>query len=475
MAGNLAEQMKDVIAEMLGYYGFPCKTDYEMAVFTDTIDIAALENGGTYPKIAIFCSPEETKFRFISRVARHSSIENVVVLDSSAGNARNKLPSSVNVFDLPDMENTAFEDYLARIAPKRPPFPYFNTVPRSNGTGSGKSSALEKFEHLISEQGLDLARAKYEMYRTAISGLNIRYGRYIHVDEGNPLFERNRDLSREAILLKAAGYLKEEKVPDRGLGLDSDGNSFLVLSDDEETGRLAEEIVDEYVYANRLAIRRIMSEYPKLFNYVVLVGSLGYYAPKTVLSIERHRRSWSGVIRTTAQSENSFLVEVIRTMINNVGITEEEWNRLNCLASFPEINSLVGEYFEALEKAKVGVYGYRGLRRIYLPAKRISTYMKVSEYSGSVNGQALEDFCIYDSILRSNQTGFDFRSVVADLRLDQDKVTDAVNHLSSLGYCSRLLPEGSDLPIAIYNQPKFTNHCLKVMREKASMILDIEW
>lgn len=475
MAANLAEQTRDVVSDMLGYYGFTYELDYEIPVYSDTIDVAAFTEGDDYPKIVIFCSPSEDRYRFISKVAKHSSIENVVVIDESIYYVSRKLPENIHAFEIPDTDRAGFENFIKAFSPKNPPFPYFSTVPKSQKKPLEKSTYVEKFEQLIRDQGLDLHRAKYEVYRTAISGLNIRYGRYMHVDDGNPVFERNRELSREAILLKAAGYLKEEKLPDRGLGLDSDGNSFLILSDDEETGKVAEAIVDEYVYNNRNSIRKIMGEYPRMFNYITIVGSLGYYAPKTLLSIERHRRSWSGIIRTTAQSENSFLVEVIRTMMNTVGITAEKWNRLNCLLSFPEINNLIGEYFEAFEKAHIGVYGYRGLRRVYIPAKRIATYMKIADYGDKLDEDILEEFCIYDTILRSNHAGFDFRSVIKDLDLDEKKVSDRIDRLSSMGYCSKLLPEGSDLPIAIYSQSKFTNHCLKIMRVKASQLLDVEW
>jgi hypothetical protein len=47
--------------------------------------------------------------------------------------------------------------------------------------------------------------------------------------------------------------------------------------------------------------------------------------------------------------------------------------------------------------------------------------------------------------------------------------------MAAKGFCSKLLPHGSDLPIAVYNQNKFSNYCLNRMREKASDILDVEW
>ncbi len=476
MSNNLAEQIKDTVTDMLGYYGFNVETDFQMPVFSDYIDIAALKEDEKYPRVVVFCSPGQEKVKFISRIAKHSSIEDVVILDAGFfPSDKAKMPSNVRIYDLPDIDHTRFEDFIRSISPKKPAIPYFNTVSRNPNPPESSHDALVNFEKLVDDQGLNVERAKYEIYRTAISGMNIRYGRYIQVDDSKPVFERSKELSREAILLKAAGYLREEKMADRGLGLESDGNSFLVLSDDDETASLAEAVVDEYVRSQRTVIKKIMSAYPKLFSYNVIIGSLGYYAPKTLLSIERHRKSWTGIIRATAQSENSYLVEVIRTMINTVGISEEVWNRINCLSAFGEINNLVGEYFEKFEKARVGVFGYRGLRRIYIPAKRIATQMRLSELNDELDQEALEDFCIYDSILRSNHTGFDFRAAVRDMNLDRTKLAGTVEKLARLGYCSKILPENSDLPIAIYNQSKFSNHCLKVMRDKVSAILDIEW
>lgn len=476
MRNSLAEEDKEVIADMLGYYGFKAETDYEMPFLSDSIDIAAMKDNEEYPRAVIFCSPDKDILKFISRIAKHSSIEDVIVLDSTFTSAdKSKLPGNVHFFAFPDIDHTKFEDFISSISARSHPIPYFSTVSRNPNSSNTADDALHRFDALIGKQGLDIEKARYEIYRTAVSGMNIRYGRYIQADEGKPALERNKELSREAILLKAAGYLREEKLPDRGLGLDSDGESFLVLSDEGESASLAQAIVDDYVHSQNKLIKRIMSAFPKTFSYVAIVGSLGYYAPKTTLSIERHRKSWSGIIRTTVQSENSYLLEVIRTMINTVGLTEEEWNRINCLSSFGEINELMGNYFGKFEKARVGVYGYRGLKRIYIPAKRISVQSHLSAMHDDLDWESLEEFCIYDSILRSNRSGFDFRSVISNMDLDNQKLVSKVEKLAELGYCSKLLPENSDLPIAIYNQSKFNNFCLRKMREMASRILEIEW
>lgn len=476
MDNGLAEDMRNTVTDMLGYYGFVAEPDYDMAVFSDYIDIAAMKEDERYPRVVIFCSPGRDRIKLITRLAKHSSIEEVVVLDPEFSvTDRGKVPDNVRFFDIPDIDHTKFEEFIASISPKKPPIPYFSTVSRNPNPPDTSKDALVNFEKLIREQGLDLEKAKYEIYRTAVSGMNIRYGRYIQMDDERPVFERSRELSRESILLKAAGYLREERLPDRGLGLDSDGNSFLVLSDDGESASVADAIVDEYVSAHKHIIRKIMSSFPKMFSYVAIIGSLGYFAPRTIMSIERHRKSWTGVIKTTAQSENSYLVEVIRTMMNTVGISEEEWNRINCLSSFGEINNLLVDYFEKFEKAKVGVYGYRGLKRIYIPAKRIAIHMGLSNLHDDLDWEALEEFCIYDAILRSNRTGYDFRTTTANMGLEKKKLADRVSEISKLGYCSKLLPDNSDLPIAIYNQSKFSNHCLRNMRTMASRILEIDW
>ena len=140
-----------------------------------------------------------------------------------------------------------------------------------------------------------------------------------------------------------------------------------------------------------------------------------------------------------------------------------------------ELNSLLEKYFDAFEKSGIGVLGYRGLRRIYIPAKRIATYMRLGALSESIDQKSLEEFCIYDSILRSNNTGFDFFSNINDLGLDEEKIESRISEIAARGFCSKLLPHGADLPVAIYNQAKFSNYCLTMMRESASSILDVEW
>lgn len=477
MGNSLTEQLKDVVADMLDYYGLNAKVDQKFLGLQDVIDVAVYEEGRNDPGTAIFIMPENERAKFIGKVSRAKGIKNIIILGQAPSDVlKIKLHGDIIRMNLPDESNTEFESYLKSMASKKPDFPYFSTVSRKALEIEAKPTYMQKFEALVADQGLDLKSAQSVIYRTAISGLNIHYGRYIQLDDGNnPIFERNRDLSRETILLKAAGYLKEERLPDRGLGLESDGNSFLVLSEDEETAKVAQEIVDDYVFKNRHTIRKIMGQYPDMFNFAAVVGSLGYYAPKTMLSIERHRRTWTGIIRATVQSENSYLIEVIRTMINNVGISEQTWNRINCLISFPELNSLLEKYFEAFEKSGIGVFGFRGLKRIYIPAKRIATHMRLVELAENLDQDSLEEFCIYDSILRSNHTGFDFFTNISDLGLDEDKIALRISEMAAKGFCSKLLPHGADLPIAIYNQAKFTNFCLTRMREMSSTILDVEW
>ena len=477
MGNNLTEEVKDVIADLLGYYGFVVKIDHKFQGMRDVIDIAVLEEGKNEPSIAVFITPEIERSKFIGKVSRSREISNTIILGLAPSDfLKMKLQDEIMRMELPDENHTEFESYLRSISPRKPIFPYFSTVSKKISEPDAKPTCLQKFENLVNDQGLDLKQAQYDIYRTAISGLNILYGKYILADDGgSPAFERNRELAKETILLKAAGYLKEERLPDRGLGLESDGKSFLILSDDEETAKVAQEIVDDYVAGNRNVIRKIMGQYPDMFNFAAIVGSLGYYAPRTMISIERHRRTWTGIIRATVQSENSYLIEVIRTMINTVGISEQTWNRINCLVSFPELNSLLERYFSAFEKSGVGVYGYRGLRRIYIPAKRIATHMRLGDLAGNIDQKSLEEFCIYDSILRSNHTGFDFYSNIADLGLSEEKIAARISEMATKGFCSKLLPHGADLPIAIYHQAKFTNYCLVKMRDMISTILEIEW
>ncbi len=477
MGNNLTEEAKDVIADMLEYYGFVVKVDQKFQGMQDVIDVAVLEEGKNEPSIAVFITPEMERSKFISKVSRAREFSRIIILGGAPSDLlKMKLHGDITRMELPDENHIEFESYLRSISIRKPVFPYFSTVSRKISEPEAKPTYLQKFETLVKDQGLDLRRAQYDIYRTAISGLNIQYGRYIQSDDGGPaVFERNRELTKETILLKAAGYLKEERLPDRGLGLESDGNSFLVLSNDDETARVAQEIVDDYVARSRNTIRKIMGQYPDMFNFAAIVGSLGYYAPRTMLSIERHRRTWTGVIRATVQSENSYLVEVIRTMINNVGISEQTWNRINCLVTFPDLNSILERYFSAFEKSGVGVYGYRGLRRIYIPAKRIATHMRLGDLAENIDHKSLEEFCIYDSILRSNHTGFDFYSNITDLGLDEGKIAARISDMAARGFCSKLLPHGADLPIAIYHQAKFSNYCLDRMRDMTSAILDIEW
>ena len=45
MGNNLTEEAKDVIADMLEYYGFVVKVDQKFQGMQDVIDVAVLEEG----------------------------------------------------------------------------------------------------------------------------------------------------------------------------------------------------------------------------------------------------------------------------------------------------------------------------------------------------------------------------------------------------------------------------------------------
>ena len=79
MGNNLTEEVKDVIADLLGYYGFVVKIDHKFQGMRDVIDVAVLEEGKNEPSIAVFITPEIERSKFIGKVSRSREISNNVL------------------------------------------------------------------------------------------------------------------------------------------------------------------------------------------------------------------------------------------------------------------------------------------------------------------------------------------------------------------------------------------------------------
>lgn len=478
------EKIKDTISGILSYYGIRHDIDYEPEYSTETVDIVGFIEADEFPDMAIAVELTPTIQKDFKRMIRTPSLkwifiiapdEYVSVIEEELKPKRPPQNKQFAVFPIPTQNSLRFEDRIREVTGHANLQRYFAMVKDTKSSESIESEVLNNFERMIKNEGLSIYKAKDLVYKAAVGGMSTLSGKSVGHFPDIESYEREKDLPREAIFLAALGILKEEERKERTMGTEQGSAFYLTLSDSEEAIKLAAEVVDEKVELNRREIKKIMNQYPRSFNFIILTGSLGIFTPKPIINIERQRPFSSGVIRTTYQYEKTELVELIRTIINTLDIEVNEWNRINCLASFLEIRNLVSDYFEKFEKIGIAVRGYRGARKLYLPLKTIARFLNLSNWKDSYDKDKLKEFSLYDALLRTLRNDRDIYERIKDLDISEDEVRSVLSESMKLGITSHLLPKGSTMPFAIYKQQKFGNFCLERMRSAAEDLLEITW
>lgn len=484
MLENSIGTTKKLVANMLNFYGAPRVDESMEPRSAESVDVmATVGDGSDYDLgIKIFSRKPRTSEYFGPLNRR--SLKYVIYLapENIIQEVRAKLPASpgllekdVMVLPLPSRDNTALENRIRDLTGNRTGRTYFQEVKQgSSPRGEHETHELESFRELISSQGLSPEVAKRLVYQAAVGGLSIESGTHIGQSLGKIKMRRNENLSREAIFLEALGVLQESERSTAS-GIQEEKKVYLTLDQSENTARLANQIITDILESKRDRLIDIFTSYPNQFVFTAVIGSMGIFAPKQPLPPEGSTTFPLGVIRTTFEQENTYLVETIRELVNITGISTEEWNRLNTLASYTEINNLMHQFFERFEKIGVGVRGNRGIKRLYIPATHISRVMELGTLSESYNRRELKKYVIWDTILNYRTYRHNWAERLSNLGLTRDDVSWALSFTIDRRMTSGPLPEGSHMPFAVYNVNGFRHFCVERMREAASSILDITW
>ena len=486
MIDESLETVKETVAELLEYYGIRTEADYESFSTREPVDFAGFINSSGEPDLAVVVDFNGHMLKDIKKLARVDHLKNIIVIAQPKNvpktkrqmpPVRNMLEQDVDVFPVPSAEETAFENRIRQLTGRTGNQRFFDSVAiRKAKTGEKQvSQVIADFESMIRDQGLDATKAKELIYKAAVGGLSTYSGKMAYGQSDEPVFERSRDLPKEGIFLMALGVLTEEKKEDRGFGYDSSGYYYLTLSENEKATGIATEVVNEKIENRKHEIRKLMKYYPKAFNFIILTGSLGIFAPRPAINLERQRPLNTGVIRTTFQYENTTLLETIRLAINNLDLQISEWNRINCMASFPEIRNLVSEYFEKFEKIGIAVRGFRGIKRLYLPLNTLAMHVDLASLRDSYRKDKLKKFALWDALLRTTMKDRDLYERLNEMEIEIEEIREALDETEKAGLTSFLLPRDAVKPFAVYNEQRFRNYCLDKMRTEVEDILDVTW
>lgn len=476
------DSIKHLAANILSFYGIGDVEESTDISTPEMLDVIASVSGGEVPDLGVKILGRKPRLSEYYGALNVKSLRYVFFLTSmdALAEAKEKLPAAtsllekdVYIFPFPSSENSGFEDSIRKLTGNTAARTYFEASEQIESRERAVTPELDSFNSQIASQDLSAAIARRLVYQAAVGGLNIESGRRIrHL--GNMISRRNENLSREAIFLEALGILKESEK-NRTSGETDEGTVYLTLDQSENTARLAEQIIIETIESKKDSILDIMYSYPEQFSFIVLLGSLGIFAPKQNLPPERAASYKLGVTRTTFESENTFLVETIRDLVNISDITTTEWNRINTLASYPEINNLVHQYFERFEKIGIGVRGHRGIKRIYLPVTNMARNLGLSSFRNTYSRSELKRYVTWDTILNYRLYMNSWQERLQSLGITTDDISQALSETMPRKITSGVLPDGSYMPFAVYNNHAFRNHCIEKMRIASSGILDITW
>lgn len=476
-----------LVANLMDYYGIGMLQAAQTSEGPEDPDLmGCVSNQANLPDIGIKLLDRHPRTSQLAGVLNLKQLKYVVFIapKDRLDVVKEKLPATssllekeVSIFPTPSKEDTEFEDMIRNITGKSSEKGFFENVPQAETTEDEiqvDTQEKDRFEDIIAAQGLSVQNAKRLVYQAAVGGLNIESGTRIVHSLGNMITRRNENLSREAIFLEALGILKEN-MPSSAPGVPGESTMYLTLDQGEKTSELANQIIVETVASRKDRIEEIFSSYPEQFIFTAFIGSMGIFGPKQQMPPERSITYPIGVIRTTFEAENTHLVETIRQLVNITGISTVEWNRINTLASYREIVTLLQQFYERFEKIGVGVRGNRGVKRIYIPVTHIARSMHLASMSNSYSKMDLKKYVVWDTVLNYKSYMHHWQSRLNSLGLSSEDISGALAVTMNRGITSGLLPEGSYMPFAVYKSHLFRNFCVERMREAAASVLDITW
>ncbi len=476
------DSIKRTVANMLDFYGVPDIEESMDIRSPETVDVMASIGGQSEPDLGIKLLARKPRLSEFYGTLNMPSLKYVIFLAPAdlIREVKERLPATASLIEkdvfiipLPLEGNTELEDKIRELTGNSGREAYYREGGADTQKFNWEAHELEKFGEQIASQGLSIETAKRLVFQAAVGGLNIESGKRIR-QLGNMITRRNENLSREAIFLEALGILRESDRPHSN-GFTEEHTVYLTLNQDENTAKLANQVIMESIETKKNRILDILYSYPNQFSFVSLVGSLGIFAPRQPLPPERSTSFQLGVMRTTFEFENTFLVESIRELVNIADITTTEWNRINTLASYPEILNLMQQFFERFEKIGIGVRGHRGIRRIYIPVTHMAKSLGLASFKESYSRSELRKFVIWDTILNYKTYMHSWQDRLSSLGLEKEDISSALAETMGKKITSGLLPEGSFMPFAVYNSHAFKNYCIERMRKAASAILDITW
>lgn len=407
------EGIKNRVAKILNYYGFEVYPEWKLPN-NRRIDLVVKYSNEILIGIEI-----ELTGNLRDDIDRLTSLDlnHRFIITSSHFNNITSGKSYIEVFSINNL--LSFEDRIRSIinATNKPRFKEIEVAIEDN---SDCPALIYKFDNIIEKSGFNVDTIHNIIYNVEVSSSI----------PGRPyLPENNLDIEYKFLI---------------SLGLwDWD---YIESRDKSRWIRTRYCIVKQRLMNYSEEIKEIIESHSMSFNYIALVGTLGY--------ISYYNNYQQGIAISPNQNFKEY------SSLINISINSQYWLRKICEI---EVKKTLEYYKQWID------------RRIGILANRIISIPLVLLLK-----EKIIDISLWDDYNRADLQKFSLWSILKDMRYDynremkniqgEESYRPLIEETSKFGYTSELLPEGAKELFSIYDKDKFEEYCNNKMHEYARKI-----
>jgi hypothetical protein len=456
------EEIKNLISNILGYYGLDAISEY--SINGKRIDLVGKNPKNEEILIGIEIEITSDLKKDIDNL-NSLNPKYKIIISPDADQFKSNI-TQIKIFNIPSETNKEFENYIRKICENEKTgeikLNYFFDVMKTYTENMKGKDLLSKFKNFVAENKLDYKKARDIIFRAYIGG-NIEVGK---VDN-----HYNKDLPKEYRFLKALGFFDEEVAYVSGLPI------IAKLKNDDNIIGIASEIANEIIKERRDDIESIFNKYNKSFVFCSLVGN-NYDFSYDLYEYIKYM-----------DIKHDYLVKIpLLIVVNN---ENSYYWKLNIVCSFIDILNRIEQLYNELEKINIGVRSktYHGSKGSYeTPLQHAILHIKVprelwyiiKDYN-DIDESFLNEFVSYaivynykDVDLTHNDNAKDFIELINKFGIDFELIKKVILELSNNGITSNLLfnfnnPEDSigtsRYLFAVYDEESFKRYIRKRLNE----------
>ena len=274
---------EDDVCGILNWYGFNCDEEYH--VHNGFIDCVAYRNGSSKPFMGIEVHLQGQLDTDLKKLLSAPFLTNkvIITMDRSLIDRMSKSMSDIFWCPLPGEDDHTFENYVRNLsgAAKRNSYWYQSKrIVENIQTGNGM---VQKFEELLSENGLNVDLAEEIIYRFAAAGQAGFLGSKSYTETNEYKFLKSLGIAQGLEIYwfsmewgdKARYSYESAEVSNITRTRKMNGEPLAY----EENRELINLIMSKYVENIMNSLGGKINGYSKIFSESALIGTAGYFRP----------------------------------------------------------------------------------------------------------------------------------------------------------------------------------------------------